>query len=190
MTPIYNILVTNPELAGSIDKVVWMGGAIDVPGNLFPSILPEEYFGKKAEWNVFWDPQSVDWIFENTNFPIIEYPLDVTNKAHITDEFVAALKDQSSSHKYSELVYQMYSLITKLSKNNRATYEMWDVLTTCYLGNPGLFDKPDVIKLKVLTEGVDQGALLKSDSGREVNVILEMRDIKGYYEYVLMKLKK
>ncbi len=39
MTPLTEVLRSDPRLAGGIGKIVWMGGAINVPGNLDPQTL-------------------------------------------------------------------------------------------------------------------------------------------------------
>ena len=44
-------LAPAPHLASRIGQVVWMGGAVDVPGN----VRTYNQDGS-AEWNVFWDP--------------------------------------------------------------------------------------------------------------------------------------
>ncbi|MFP3953816.1 MAG: nucleoside hydrolase [Candidatus Acetothermia bacterium] len=131
LTPLYLVLSQNPELEEGIDKLVWMGGAIDVKGNLgSPPVVPKQVANEKAEWNVFWDPSSTEWIFENTSFPIVEFPLDITNKAQITEKFLSRLKEQGKNFTYSDLAYESYSIITSLTKANQSSYEMWDVLTT------------------------------------------------------------
>lgn len=59
ITALKNILVENEALEDGIKKVVFMGGAIDVPGNLDPETIPQEIANQAAEWNIFWDPASV-----------------------------------------------------------------------------------------------------------------------------------
>ncbi len=70
MTTLRNVLEANPELEAAIGRLIWMGGAINVPGNLDPTTIPPEVANKKAEWNAFCDPFAIDWIFGNTQFPI------------------------------------------------------------------------------------------------------------------------
>ncbi|MGH2397154.1 MAG: nucleoside hydrolase [bacterium] len=90
-TPLSNILKRRPELEKKIGQIVWMGGAINVKGNLDSSTVPTPPCNPCAEWNAFWDPSSVDWIFHNTSCPIIDFPLDITNQAVITKQFMATL---------------------------------------------------------------------------------------------------
>jgi purine nucleosidase len=167
-----------------------MGGAINTTGNLYPSVLPKNLFSKKAEWNAFWDPSSIEWIFKNTSFPITMLPLNVTNYAPITEEFMQQLSLIKAASSYAQIAWESYRLITGLSKENQATYEMWDVVAASYLGSPDLYEKPRTMKLKIITEGTDQGTIIEDQNGREVNVVLKMKNKQDFYKYVLKKFSR
>jgi len=189
LTPLYLVLSENPELEKGIKELVWMGGAINVNGNLgSPPVIPKQVANEKAEWNVFWDPASTEWIFKNTSFPIVQFPLDITNNAQITKDFLTSLKEQSNSFRYSELAYESYSLITSLTKANQSSYEMWDVLTTTYLARPDIYKKHSEMNLSVVTSGKLQGAIKKDPDGRKIKVMFEFDRVE-YYEYVLNQFK-
>jgi inosine-uridine nucleoside N-ribohydrolase len=64
------------DLATGIARLVWMGGAVRASDNLDPSTIPPEIANPGAEWNAYWDPSAVDWIFQNTSFPIVLFPQD------------------------------------------------------------------------------------------------------------------
>ena len=74
------ISARKPQLTAGIDRVVWMGGAINVAGNLDPSTISQAVANKHAEWNVFCDPiaaqDGLDMIKE-----IHDFPFDITNGA-------------------------------------------------------------------------------------------------------------
>lgn len=189
LTPLRLVLSQNPKLEEGIEELVWMGGAINVPGNLgHPPVVPKQVANDKAEWNVYWDPASTEWIFENTSFPIVEFPLDITNKAKITEKFLSGLKKQGENFTYSELAFQSYNLITSLTKANQSSYEMWDVLTTTYIARPDIFTRSSTLHLSVVTDGKFQGALRKKPDGRKVKVMFEF-DKNEYYTYVLQQFK-
>ncbi|MHC5832171.1 MAG: nucleoside hydrolase, partial [Nostoc sp.] len=42
-----------PEIEAKIHKIVWMGGALNVSGNVEKSLEPGQ--DGSAEWNVYWD---------------------------------------------------------------------------------------------------------------------------------------
>ena len=185
MTLLTEVLKKRPELESGIKRMIWMGGAIDVAGNLDPTTIPPEIANDKAGWNAFWDPYAVDWIFNNTSFPLIVFPLDVTNQAKLTDEFMASLQAQSGQYRYSDMVYSLYSLVS-----GEPYFEMWNTLTTTYVARPDLFEEPVSMNLTIETEGYWQGTVSQSQNGRAASVVLNIADKDGFYDYVLKQLKR
>lgn len=186
MTTLRNVLEKNPHLQDAINRLIWMGGAIYVEGNLDPTTIPQEVANPKAEWNAFCDPEAIKWVFENTTFPITLFPLDVTNQAAITSGFMANLAFQAEQYPYSELAYQSYDIVA-----NEAFYDMWDVLTTCYIPHPEFFAAPTSLCLSIVTEDYWQGTLYEdTEQGRTVDVVLELTDSFGFYQYVLEQFKR
>ena len=186
LTTVVKVLKEHPHLKKGIAHMVWMAGAVYVPGNLDPTTIPPQVANPTAEWNVFWDPAAADWVFQKTKFPITLFPLDVTNQAVITRAFMSSLQAQSGTYRYSRLALQSYSLVDK-----EAFYDMWDVVTTCYLTRPQFFDPPAKMKLAVVTEGFYQGTFYEDhEKGRSVDVILNLKDADGFYSYVLEQFKR
>jgi purine nucleosidase len=179
------VLQENPSLEKGIKRVVWMGGAINVPGNLDPNTVPKDIANPKAEWNAYWDPYAVDWIFRNTSFPLLVFPLDVTDQAKVTDEFKAGLKSQAAQFRYSDIVESLYALV-----ENQPFFEMWNSLTAVYVGRPDIFESPTPMRLSVVTEGFMQGAINQDPNGRQAQVFLNIKDKPAFYAYVLGQLQR
>jgi len=182
-TPIVTLLQQSPRLEAKIEQIIWMGGAIHVDGNLDPATVPTPPWNKCAEWNAFWDAQSVDWVFRNTSCPIVEFPLDMTNQAAITTAFMETLAVQArNGSRYSELAFESYMLVSY-----ETFYDMWDVVTTCWLADRGFFEPPVTMKLEVDTtlDGA-QGCIHESPRGREVQVVLNFsaNGQQAFYDYV------
>ncbi len=192
MTTLANILKgrRGEQYLEKIGRLIWMGGAINVAGNLDPATIPAEVANPYAEWNVFWDPSAADWVFRNTtpdDFEIILFPLDITNQAAITTEFMSQLLIQGKNYRFSDLAYQSYNIVAKES-----FYDMWDVVTTCYIPHPEFFATPSQMELEVITAGSSQGAIVQRDGGRQVNVVLNFSDNgqADFYDYVLQQFKR
>src|SRR5690606_24980561 len=136
LTPLADVLKSSAgaALQSKIARVVWMGGAVAVGGNLDPATLPASVANPYAEWNVFWDPYAADWIFRNTSFPITLFPLDITNQAAITKSFMSRLLVQAKQHRVSDLAYQAYSLVA-----SEVFYDMWDVTATVWITRPQFY---------------------------------------------------
>ena len=184
-TTLSDLLGENPQLAEGIARLIWMGGAINVDGNLDPNTIPAEVANPKAEWNAFWDPKGVDWIFHNTTFPIILFPLDVTDQVPISKEVMETIKQQVATYRYSDLVHQSYALVS-----DEPFYDMWNSVATSYVAHPEFFDAPQTMSLVIETDGYEQGAISESDSGRQVEVVLNLADKDAFYDYVLEQFKR
>ena len=183
-TPIVTLLQQSPELAAKIEQVIWMGGAIPpTKGNIDPTTVPTPPANKCAEWNAFWDAPAVDWVFRYTSFPIIQFPLNMTNQAAITPAFMAQLQTQAQNgSRYSELAYQSYSLVSAES-----FYDMWDVVTTCWLANQSFYESPSELYLGIDAElNKHQGCIRPVAGGRLVQVVLNFSATgqQAFYDYV------
>lgn len=164
LSTIRDVLRQEPDLAGNIEAIHWMGGAIDCPGNLIGSPeFPRELLNESAEWNVFSDPESVDWIFKNTNIAIHLYPLDISDTT-LPNDFVRVLRDQKRSH-HLEFVDEAYQLVEHIE-----AYRMWDVVAAAGVLFPDLFLAPRLEKLNVGLHLPNEGALFRDPEGREVFV--------------------
>ena len=79
LTNIASVLSMYPAVSRHIRRVIMMGGAAGM-GNVTPA----------AEFNIYADPHAAAAVFQS-GIPIDMYGLDVTNRAFITEEEVAAL---------------------------------------------------------------------------------------------------
>jgi purine nucleosidase len=76
--PLTNIAIAlerNERIAGRLEQIVWMGGALSEGGNVTPA----------AEFNCYVDPEAVARVL-SSEAPLVMMPLDVTHKAHVTAE--------------------------------------------------------------------------------------------------------
>lgn len=179
LTPLAQALTRVPDGKNKIDELLWMGGAIDVQGNLDPATVPRIVANPYAEWNAFWDPEAVWQIFHETSFRILLFPLDLTNNVKVTSAFMSRLLPLAKRYRLADLAYQSY-LVT-----SGAYYCMWDVATVAHLGIPDAYEDPVSIKLDVVTTGAKTGALVRSEGGRMVQGVMAFSDIVAFYSYVV-----
>ncbi len=182
-TTIAGLLKRCPQLEDKIEHMIWMAGAIDVAGNLDPTTLPVA--NPYAEWNVFWDPEASQWLLDNTSFPITIFPLDVTNTVPVSEAFMSRLLVQGKSFRYSDLALQSYSLVS-----DEPFYDMWDVVSTCYFTQPHFFDPPRKMRIRIVTSGDKEGAMVPDRAAREVDVVMKLADPDAYYDYVLSQFAR
>ena len=161
-----DVLKRNPELKAAVSRVIWMGGAINVQGNLIdPAVIPDDVTNPHAEWNIFCDPYAADWLLRNTSFPIILFPLDITNQVPLNkgDYFMTKLKPLASQYSYAAIAYESYTLATE-----ETSYDLWDTASACWISRPDFFQPPLDLKLTVVTTAAEQGRFLVGDTGRDV----------------------
>jgi len=103
--PLTNVAIaldSEPSIKSKIDKILLMGGAIDVPGNVgLESDIPNYV----AEWNIWVDPHAADIVFQS-GLPIDMVALDATNQVPQTQAFLDKLEPIIATTE-AELVYQM-----------------------------------------------------------------------------------
>ncbi|MGH2651478.1 MAG: nucleoside hydrolase [Actinomycetota bacterium] len=173
LTTVAVALESAPSIEEKIAEIVWMGGALEVAGNVDPII--EGGQDMTAEWNAYWDPFAVARVWEST-IPVTICPLDLTDHVPVTSDFLLRLS-RERRHPLYDFAGQCYALVTHQS------YFFWDVLTTAYLGRPDIFErKPQ--ETAVISEGPSQGRIMIEAGGRRIQV-LDHVDLDEFYRYIL-----
>lgn len=173
LTTVATALDIAPEIEAKIEKIVWMGGALNVPGNVDKSL--EAGQDGSAEWNVYWDPIGVHRVWQ-TQIPIIMCPLDITNTVPVTSEFVRQLSKQRH-YPLSDFAGQCYALVIPQD------YYFWDVLATAYLAHPEFYELHEW-ETAIVTSGKSQGRTKVVTGGRMIQAMDKVNQEK-YYTYIL-----
>lgn len=137
-----------PRLGPPIRDFVWMGGALDVPGNV-PA-------ASSAEWNAYLDPLALEAVL-GTGWPLRLVGLDATNKVPITLtdlELLEALRLNAATWLAVEL------LRTEAGSIAAGRYFAWDPLAAALLVEPGLA-RFDYVSLDVRKRTQERGRLLR-----------------------------
>ncbi|MBV9385995.1 MAG: nucleoside hydrolase [Chroococcidiopsidaceae cyanobacterium CP_BM_ER_R8_30] len=175
LTTVAVALDAAPEIAAKIEQIVWMGGALNVPGNVEKSL--EAGQDGSAEWNAYWDPVSAQRVWQ-TQIPIVLCPLDLTNNVPVTSELVYKLGRQRH-HPLSDLAGQCYALVIPQD------YYFWDVLATAYLAHPEFYQLREW-ETVIVTTGLSQGRT-KVDPGSRKIVAMDRVDTSSFYDYILQQ---
>lgn len=175
LTTVAAALDRAPEIEAKIEKIVWMGGALNVPGNVEKSI--EAGQDGSAEWNVYWDPIGVHRVWQ-TQIPIVMCPLDLTNTVPVTSEFVSKLGRQRR-YPLSDFAGQCYALVIPQD------YYFWDVLATTYLAQPEFYQLREW-ETAIVTSGKSQGRTQVEAGGRTIQAMNKV-DQEKYYAYILQQ---
>jgi inosine-uridine nucleoside N-ribohydrolase len=120
----------NPEIIPLVKRVVYMGGAIDVPGNSTPA----------AEFNWWFDPEATRIALRAAFREQIIVPLDITERVYYTkaeyDRIVAG-----PDTPITKLYRQLHG--PRFEKDPAARSFVWDALTTAIFLRPEIATKLD-----------------------------------------------
>jgi purine nucleosidase len=177
VTNIAHVLTAEPELADRIDEVVWMGGALAVPGN----VRAHEHDGS-AEWNAYWDPPATARLWR-TRVPITLVPLDATNQVPVSVEFLARLA-RRRRHDVADFAGQCWAMTVGTIPAYEYVYCMWDTLTAGYLGAPHLLSF-ETLHTEVDVDAPSAGRIRGFvEHGRPTRVATRV-DADAFHEYLL-----
>lgn len=166
-----------PEIEAKIERLIWMGGALNVPGNVEKNWEPGQ--DGTAEWNAYWDAISVARVWKSA-IAIIMCSLDITNNVPVNPEFVQKIGKQRQ-YDISDLAGQCYALVIPQD------YYAWDVLATSYLGNPEAFQLRE-IETEIIATGRSQGRTKVIPGGRKI-LAMDKVDKDWFYSYILQQWK-
>ncbi|BCL37919.1 nucleoside hydrolase [Nostoc sp. MS1] len=164
-----------PDIEAKIAKIVWMGGALNVPGNVEKSLEPGQ--DGSAEWNVYWDAVSAARVWQS-QIKIIMCPLDLTNNVPVTSDLVYKMGKQRH-YPISDLAGQCYALVTPQD------HYAWDVLATAYLGHPEFYQLREW-ETEIITTGISQGRTKVVPGGRKI-LAMNTVDKEAFYAYILLQ---
>ena len=175
-------LARYPELRQKVQQVIWMGGAVDVKGN----VAAHKHNGT-AEWNAHWDPYAASVLFE-LGLDVKLIALDVTNSVPVNMDFLKRLARQQE-YPLSNLASQCWATTINSIPTYEYTYFMWDALATAYLGIPEAFSS-EKAELAVHTNVPAAGQTYRAEgNGNWVNVVKTV-DQEIFYQYILRLLSQ
>jgi len=136
-----------PKLKLKISRLVIMGGALEVAGNI--SALRPEVEEDVAEWNIYCDPEAARQVFES-GLPLELLPLDLTNQFPMTQQFVDSLNTHADNPCLS-FVAETFQKITQLLNIDTIVQNccFWDVLAAMAITEG---DRIDTLYKKVVVD--------------------------------------
>ncbi len=175
LTTVATALDKAADIEAKIRRIVWMGGALNVPGNVEKNWEPGQ--DGSAEWNAYWDSVSVARVWQ-TQIEIIMCPLDLTNNVPVTSEIVRKMGRQRH-YPISDLAGQCYALVIPQD------YYFWDVLATAYLARPELYQLREW-ETEIITTGLSEGRTKIVPGGRKIYA-MDKVDKEAFYDYILQQ---
>ena len=179
LTNVAQALRENPGVAGKLEMIYIMGGAVDVPGNLRVPGFTMDMDNTTAEWNLYVDPHATAIVFAS-GAPITLVPLDACNHAPFTNAFLERLEKDHTTPA-ADFIFRA---ITKSGMVNSGEYYFWDPLTAAIATDESLA----TIETKTVTviehEGSESGRTLESENGYSMRVCT--RADRGRFEQIFL----
>ena len=148
----------------ALEEIVMMGGAFEVPGNVFNSgefVSPTD----DAEWNLFVDPLAAQRVF-GLGRPMLVVPLDATNKVPID----AAFLDAFHAVEHTPLGRMTGQVLESIRRYAEAgVYYAWDPLAAVALLDRSVVHTIDH-PVSVAQDPPDAGTTRRADAGPVVSV--------------------
>jgi inosine-uridine nucleoside N-ribohydrolase len=162
LTNVAHAMTERPDLIANIERVVVMGGAVDVPGNV--SLVDGDQ-PLNAEWNFYVDPSAAATVM-SSGAPLTLVSLDATNKVPVTDTALSLLVANDAT--------AATAMVRQLFESYPPPY-LWDPLAAIAVTDPDLLPARNV-GLSVVTNGDDVGRTVRSGIGTVVAVLEEPTD--------------
>ncbi|MEO0438769.1 MAG: nucleoside hydrolase [Pseudomonadota bacterium] len=140
-----------PDDASQAERVVIMGGALEVPGNIIVPGFTDDNPNSKAEWNLYVDPIAADKVFRSS-LPLELVALDVTNDVKVTREFAAEIKERvnNPAADFWDRVLDANDWFI-----DSGEYYFWDVLAALTVVDRNRYCRGEQLALAVLFEETD-----------------------------------
>ena len=165
LTNVADLLSSRPDLGAKIHKIVIMGGAVNVPGNL-NGYVPGN---TTAEWNIYIDPAAANIVFDS-GIPVILVGLDATNQAQLDEAFYHRFSESTESLE-AQFVIQVLDNMQLFIQSG--SWYFWDPMAAAILMDESMA-KYGNLSLNVVEEaGNTQGAILSATDGPKIQVAIQ-----------------
>lgn len=167
LTNIAELFTADPALVDRVSMIYVMGGAFDTFGNVRYMLGGGNQW---AEWNLYIDPLAAEQVIE-TGAPITFIPLDATDQAPVTLDFIDRLDDRSATVT-SDFVLEVLTGIR--DEVGMGWHSFWDQLAAVAATDETVVTIEERT-IRVVTETGNQfGRVLSDPDGFPVRVALDV----------------
>lgn len=166
LTNVATALERYPDLAGDLERIVIMGGAVDAPGNTFDA---------NAEWNIWIDvPAAADVIASGV--PVTLVPLDATNFVPVPSYYQRLLDEAEQS----DAIVYLNTMVRTFPQVSSGFWYLWDELAAAVAAGEGHVSSEDMTII-VVEGGSDDGRTARDDGGYVATVAVAVPEPAAFY---------
>lgn len=167
LTNIAELFAADPALVDQVSMIYAMGGAFDALGNVRYMMRDGNQW---AEWNLYIDPLAAERVIE-TGVPITFVPLDATDQAPVTLDFIDRLEDSADTPN-SAFVFDVLDAVR--DEVDMGWHSFWDQLTAVAATDETVVTIEERT-IRVVTETGNQfGRVIDDPDGFPVRVALDV----------------
>lgn len=183
LTNIATAFKNAPDIIERVQQIVLMGGAYFAVGNITPT----------AEFNIYVDPEAADIVFKS-GVDVVVMPLDVTHKALVTRDRVAAFEGLGTHVGQVVASWTHFFERFDIAKYGSAGAPLHDPTVIAYLLRPDLFSGRHV-NVEIETESPLTLGMTVADwwgvSGRPANAtFIGDIDADGFFDLLTSRLAR
>jgi purine nucleosidase len=172
----------HPDIKNYIEEVFWMGGAIDVDGNVMGV--------KYSEYNAYWDPTATKEFIES-GLQIKVLSLDSTNSVPVNKEMLTKLAKYNRFDGIN-LTNELFAIAFWALDDGTSDYYAWDCLAAMALGYDDLIEFKEA-EVKVITTKGDQEGRIAKEKGTKHFIKygqkLNEKSLQYFYDAFIKTLK-
>ena len=173
LTNVAEAIASQPGLLANVARIVVMGGAVDVPGNVHPDGATAPL---AVEWNLYVDPSAAAAVV-GSGAPVTLVGLDATNQVPVNEDVIERLAANDTTDA-TRRVMQLFDLYPP--------EYLWDPLAAIAATDPALVPTHPA-HITVVTEGEEAGRTVASAGGALVDVA-DPPDAGGVVDHLLRTL--
>lgn len=186
LTNIAQLIDIHPDSIEKIEKIIIMGGAVRVSGNI--SDLEDNPKNTVSEWNMYADPKAAEIVMTTSKLPIILVPLDITSQMRMTKEFYANL-DREASPALKLVKAMLTSLLLKMGEEKfYGNLQFWDSLSAMITLDSSMATFEE-LPITIGNEG-ETNESTPAESGMMIQVAMKLLNPVAAYETFLASLRR
>jgi purine nucleosidase len=163
LTNFSRAIALEPRTGAAVQELVWMGGALHVPGN-----VPQ---APTAEWNAWIDPQAAEHVL-GAGWRVQVVPLDATSQVPIGPPVLRLFEEEAREWAATVVL----RLLRSEAESIRAgRYFAWDVLAAMSLLEPGIV-RSSMAAIAVRKRPRERGRLVPVEGARPNATIAHSAD--------------
>lgn len=174
LTNVARLLTNHPEAIDNVDRIVIMGGAVDVPGNVA---------GTDAEWNLWIDVPAAAQVI-SSGAPITLVPLDATDFVPTPGFWIKDLEEA----RQSEPIKYLTSMVRVFPQVTSGFFYLWDELAAAVVVEEDLATTVDMNIAVGEEPGPRFGATVRDGDRPVVSVATAVPDPEAFYGHFLTTL--